>query len=55
MIAAANSARAPVTPRKYEVLTVLQDLVDIPMLWGKAKSEDALIRAAREIETLLAG
>ena len=55
VIAAANSARVPVTPRKYEVLTVLQDLVDIPMLRGEAEPEDALIRAAREIEALLAG
>jgi len=55
VIAAANSARVPVTPRKYEVLTVLQDLVDIPILRGEAEPEEALIRAAKEIETLLAG
>ena len=55
VIAAANSARVPVTPRKHEVLTVLQYPVDIPMLRGEAEPEDALIRAAKEIETLLAG
>ncbi len=55
VIAAANVARVPVTPRKYEVLTVLQDLLDIPMLRGETEPEDALIRAATEISTLLAG
>ena len=42
VIAAAHAARVPVMPRKYEVLTVLRDLVDIPILRGTAEPEDAL-------------
>ena len=55
VVAAANAARVPVLPRKYEVLTILRDLVDLPILRGEVEPEDALNRAAKEIEKLLAG
>ena len=55
VIAAAAVARVPVLPHRDEVLTILRDEVDEPVLRGEREPEPALEGAANEIEKLLAG
>jgi ABC-type glycerol-3-phosphate transport system substrate-binding protein len=55
VIAAAAVARVPVLPHRDEVLTILQDEVDEPVLRGESEPEPALEGAANAIEKLLAG
>jgi hypothetical protein len=55
VIAAAAVARVPVLLHRDEILTILQDEVDEPVLPGESEPESALEQAANEIEKLLAG
>ncbi|HJO06293.1 MAG TPA: hypothetical protein QGG37_03020 [Chloroflexota bacterium] len=48
-------ARVLVLPRRDEILTILQDEVDEPVLLGESEPEPALEQAANEIEKLLVG
>ena len=54
VISAATVAQVPVLPRRYEVLTILEDEVDVPVLRGEREPEEALEAATEAIEDLLA-
>ena len=53
IVRAAQFSRIPTIPRKYEILTILRDEVDVPTLNGDLEPEAALRNAADAIDDLL--
>ncbi len=53
IVRAAQFSRIPTIPRKYEILTILRDEVDVPTLRGEVEPEAALKNAADAIDELL--
>ena len=55
VLEAAGRARSPLWPRKYELMTVLRDVVDVPVLRGGADPAAVLEEASNRIDRLLQG
>ncbi len=53
LILSAETARVPMYPIKNELLTILRDEVDVPVLRGDTEPRAALERASEEIKRLL--
>ena len=54
LIAAADTSRVPAFPRNQEVIQILRQVIDEPVLGGQVSATDACNEAAKQIDDLLA-